>query len=241
MRIAIIGYGKMGKAIAALAEKSKHEIVSIIRSHNADDIHSLHSLKPDVAIEFSTPQSAVTNLKSLISQSIPVVCGTTAWHDEYEAVCDLVKEKDSALLYASNFSIGMNLMFDFNRQLASIMSHFDQYNPSIEEIHHTQKLDAPSGTAVTLADDIIAQRTDTEHWALAEDAQDDQLPIKAVREGKVIGTHHVRYSSAIDDIQLSHIAHNRDGFVAGALLAAEFIADKKGIFTMQDVLSSALK
>lgn len=241
MRIAIIGYGRMGKAIESLAQERGHDIAAIIRSSNKSKIHQLADDQIDVAIEFSTPSSVINNLESLIEQSIPVVCGTTAWHQQYDRICKLTKDHDSALLYASNYSVGMNLMFRFNKEMAKIMSHFDQYQPSITEIHHIHKLDAPSGSAVTLAEDILDSRPDLQNWHLAEENEENGLPIEAIREGEVIGTHHVKYSSSIDQLQISHIAHNRDGFALGAVLAAEFLNGKKGIFTMEDVLSSALK
>lgn len=241
MRIAIIGYGRMGKAIESLAQERGHDIAAIIRSSNKSKIHQLADDQIDVAIEFSTPSSVINNLESLIEQSIPVVCGTTAWHQQYDRICKLTKDHNSALLYASNYSVGMNLMFRFNKEMAKIMSHFDQYQPSITEIHHIHKLDAPSGTAVTLAEDILASRADLQDWYLAEENDENGLPIEAIREGEVIGTHHVKYSSSIDQLQISNIAYNRDGFALGAVLAAEFLNGKKGIFTMEDVLSSALK
>ncbi len=240
MKIAIIGYGKMGKAIGQLAEKQGHEIVIAINSANKHQIDHLKDYKPDVAIEFSTPSSAVRNLEKLISQQIPVVCGTTAWHDQYDHICKLTKDHDAALLYASNYSIGMNLMFRMNKELAKMMAKFESYQPSITEIHHIHKLDAPSGTAVTLAEQIIQEQTNISKWEL-DNGNEDSVVIKAIREGEVIGTHHVEYHSDIDDITLSHVAHNRNGFVAGALLAAEYLHTKKGIHTMQDVLSWALK
>ena len=240
MKIAIIGYGKMGKAIGQLAEKQGHEVVIAINSANKHKIDHLKDYNPDVAIEFSTPSSAVSNLEKLIEQQIPVVCGTTAWHDQYDHICKLTKDKDSALLYASNYSVGMNLMFRMNEQLAKVMAKFDSYQPSITEIHHIHKLDAPSGTAVTLAEQIIQQQSRIANWEL-DGSSKNSMAIKAVREGEVIGTHHVHYKSDIDDITLSHVAHNRNGFVAGALLAAEYLHTRKGIHTMQDVLSWALK
>jgi len=240
MKIAIIGYGKMGKAIGQLAEKQGHEIVIAINSANKKHIDHLNDYNPDVAIEFSTPLSAVSNLEKLIQQQIPVVCGTTAWHDQYDHICKLTKDYDSALLYASNYSVGMNLMFRMNEQLAKVMSKFDSYQPSITEIHHIQKLDAPSGTAVTLAEQIIQEQSRIDKWELDE-ASSGTMAIKSLRRGKIIGTHHVEYKSETDNIALSHEAHNRNGFVAGALLAAEYLHTRKGIYTMQDVLSWALK
>ena len=240
MRIAIIGYGKMGKAIGNLAEKQGHEIVIAINSSNRHKIDNIIDYKPDVAIEFSTPSSAVRNLEKLITQKIPVVCGTTAWHDQYDHICKLTRDHDSALLYASNYSVGMNLMFRMNTLLAKMMAKFDSYRPEITEIHHIHKLDAPSGTAVTLAEQIIHEQASITQWTL-EEAKSNSMAIHAQREGEVIGTHHVQYKSQIDDITLSHVAHNRNGFVAGALLAAEYLHSRKGVHTMQDVLSWALK
>jgi len=240
MKIAIIGYGKMGRAIEKLAVKEGHEVVIAINSKNSAEIDNLNHYTPDVAIEFSTPDSAVSNLQKIIQQQIPVICGTTAWHEEYESICDLTIKNNSALLYASNYSVGMNLMFRMNAQLAEMMGKFASYKPSITEIHHIHKLDAPSGTAVTLADQIIENQKNISSWNL-EDNKEGTLHINAVREGEVIGTHHVQYQSEIDDITLSHVAHNRNGFVAGALLAAEYLHTRKGIHTMQDVLSWALK
>lgn len=240
MRIAIIGYGKMGKAIARLAEQQGHEIVIAINSANQQHMDHLGDYQPDVAIEFSTPSSAVSNLEKLIEQQIPVVCGTTAWHDQYDHICKLTKDNNSALLYASNYSIGMNVMFRMNQQLAKMMSKFEAYRPKITEIHHIHKLDAPSGTAVTLAEQIIQEQSNVDRWQLDVESK-NSLCIKSLREGEVIGTHHVEYQSEIDNITLSHEAHNRNGFVHGALLAAEYLHTRKGIHTMQDVLSWALK
>ena len=230
----------MGKAIGKMAEQQGHEVVIAINSANKHQMDNLNAFHPDVAIEFSTPSSAVRNLEKLIEQKIPVVCGTTAWHDQYDRICKMTKDQDSALLYASNYSIGMNLMFRMNEQLAKVMGKFDNYIPSITEIHHVHKLDAPSGTAVTLAEQIIRAQSKFTTWQLEEDSE-TAVSINAVREGEVIGTHHVHYKSEIDDITLSHVAHNRKGFVAGALLASEYLHTRKGIHTMQDVLSWALK
>lgn len=240
MKIAIIGYGKMGRAIGQLAEKQGHKVVIAINSANKHKIDRLNEYKPDVAFEFSTPDSAVNNLVKLIEQKIPVVCGTTAWHSQYDYICKLTKDNDSALLYASNYSVGMNLMFRMNEQLAKMMGKFETYKPSITEIHHVHKLDAPSGSAVTLAEQILQKQSNIFEWQLDNDSE-GYLAIHSQREGEVIGTHHVQYKSSIDDITLSHIAHNRDGFVAGALLAGEYLHTKKGVHTMQDVLSWALK
>lgn len=242
MKIAIVGYGKMGKAIAHLAEKKGHEVALRISSANQGQINSISDYQIDVAIEFSTPKSAVPNLEKIIKQKIPVVCGTTAWHQQYDRICRMTMQYDSALLYASNYSIGMNLMFRMNAQMAQMMSKFGQYQPSITESHHIQKIDAPSGTAVTLADQILLEYPKFSGWQLQEHEHslDQALPIKSIREGKVIGTHEVIYQSNIDQISIKHHAHNRDGFAQGALLAAEYIYQKKGVYTMEDVLNWAL-
>lgn len=240
MKIAIIGYGKMGKAIDQMAQAKGHEVILKVDSQNRHTIDNLQDINPDVAIEFSTPSAAVSNLEKIIKQKIPVVCGTTAWHNQYDRICKLTRENNSALLYSSNYSIGMNLMFRLNEQMAKMMAKFHNYEPSIEELHHIHKKDAPSGTAVSLAEQIIRRRSDKDQWSLVSE-KSNAIHINAIREGEIIGTHHVSYKSEIDDITLSHEAHNRDGFVAGAILAAEFIKGKKGIFTMQDVLSWALK
>ena len=234
MKIALLGYGKMGQMIAQIAQERGHEIVLTHDGTNALEDFKL----ADVAIDFSTPESAEKNIKTAFSKGVPVICGTTGWLEKMEDVKKDCLEKEAAFIYASNFSLGVNLFFSLNKQLAAIMQPHG-YETYIEEIHHTQKLDAPSGTAITLAEDILPNSS-YKHWALKEsDAQEvtKELPITSKREGSVPGTHFVRYQSDIDTIEISHTAHNRKGFALGAIIAAEWIKDKKGVFSMSDVLA----
>ncbi len=230
MKIALLGYGKMGKTIARLAAHKNHEIVATITNTSAIDQLNL----ADVAIDFSVPQAAVNNIMNCIDRNIPVVCGTTGWLEQYDRVTEYCKQKNGSFLYASNFSIGVNLFFELNKKLAQLMSKYEDYSVQIEEIHHTQKLDAPSGTAISLAEDIIKQSNYT-RWKL-DQSDANTIEIKALREADIKGTHTVSYNSNIDSINITHQAHTRDGFALGAILAAEFIKDKKGIFCMKEVL-----
>lgn len=232
MKIALLGYGRMGKAIEVIAKQRGHEIVAIIDKENPKD--SIESA--DAAINFSVPSAAVDNIKHALNQKIPVVCGTTGWLDHKSAIEHLCNTKNGAFLYASNFSLGVNLFFALNKKLAKIMEQHPQYNASLEEIHHTQKLDAPSGTAITLAEGILPHIVQ-KNWELSENSNENDLPITAIRKPNVPGTHTVTYNSNIDKIQIEHIAHNRDGFALGAVVAAEWIVGKNGIFTMNDVLN----
>lgn len=230
MKIALLGYGKMGKTIERLALERGHEIIYRIK----DDVSSYDMTKADVAIDFSIPDAAYENIVTCFKQQVPVVSGTTGWLDKYEDAVQSCKEHKAAFIYASNFSLGVNLFFELNRKLAKIMSGFPQYNVSIEEIHHTQKLDAPSGTAISLAEQII-ESTDKTGWKL-DHASEKEIPIKAKRIAQVPGTHVVSYNSSIDTINIEHIAHSRDGFALGAIVAAEWLQDKTGVFQMKDVL-----
>ncbi len=230
MKIALLGYGKMGKIIEQTAIGRGHEIVLRKDADSGND--GLETA--DVAIEFSIPEAAPENLKTCFAYGVPAVCGTTGWLDAYDAIVGDCREKDAGFLYASNFSLGVNLFFEMNRQLARLMSKFNEYEPSIEEIHHTQKRDAPSGTAITLANDLIAE-TDFERWSL-EPSDPKTLAVRAFRKDDVPGTHTVRYDSNTDRIEMTHTAHSREGFALGAVIAAEFMARKKGIYTMKDVL-----
>ncbi|MDP2089904.1 MAG: 4-hydroxy-tetrahydrodipicolinate reductase [Flavobacteriaceae bacterium] len=230
MRIALLGYGKMGKVIEKIALERGHEIVLRVDSSTTDfDI-----TKVDVAIEFSAPSKAVENIKLCLNNQIPIVSGTTGWLEHYKEMKDLCLQKKSAFIYASNFSLGVNLFFELNTQLAKMMDKFKQYNVSLEEIHHTQKLDAPSGTAITLAEQII-QNSDKTEWSL-NPTNENQLLINAIRIENVPGTHSVFYKSDIDEIEIKHTAHSREGFAFGAVIAAEWLLSKKGVFTMKDVL-----
>lgn len=230
MKIALLGYGKMGKVIEKVAEQRGHQIV--LRKDNTTSFDGLELA--DVAIDFSVPSSAVENISACFDRLVPVVCGTTGWLDDYNKVVDLCQEKQAAFLYGSNFSLGVNLFFELNRKLAQLMLPHEQYMVSMEEIHHTQKLDAPSGTAISLANDIIAN-SNYSSWTLS-DAQENEIAISAKRIENVPGTHSVFYDSAVDQIEIKHTAHSREGFALGSVLAAEWIIGKKGVFSMKDVL-----
>ena len=229
MKIAVLGYGKMGKTIERIALERGHEIVLKVDAPGDYDLS-----KAQVAIEFSTPQSAFVNISKALSLGLPTVAGTTGWLEHYPEAVALCKAHEAAFLYASNFSIGVNIFFELNKTLAQFMQKYPEYAVSIEEIHHTQKLDAPSGTAITLAQEIIEQ-TDKVGWELGETTE-DKIPITAKRIENVPGTHIVTYKSVVDTLEIKHTAHSRDGFALGAVLAAEWIVDKKGVFSMKDVL-----
>ena len=239
MKIALIGYGKMGKAIEKLALAKGHQITAIVDSQNS--IENTNFDDVDVAIEFTRPELAVKHMNFCLEIGLPIVVGTTAWQNELKIITENVSKYNGALVHASNFSIGVNLFFEMNKQLAKIMEAHPAYKLEMTEIHHTQKLDKPSGTAVTLAEGIIEQNTNYKNWRLAESNElenGNEFFIHALREENVPGTHLVNYSSPIDSIQIQHIAHTRDGFALGAILAAEWIKNKKGIFTMKDVLQN---
>ncbi|MCH9659894.1 MAG: 4-hydroxy-tetrahydrodipicolinate reductase [Bacteroidetes bacterium] len=230
MKIALLGYGKMGKTIEKLAVANGHSIVYTSGSSETKGALS----EADVAIEFSVPDSAVSNITKCLEKQIPIVCGTTGWLDHYNEVLKLCEERNGSFIYASNFSIGVNLFFNLNEYLAKLMKPWKSYDVSIEEIHHTQKLDAPSGTAISLAEGIIPH-SEKKKWKLDSQVTED-LSITAKRIEDVKGTHITTYTSPIDTISIAHEAHTRDGFAMGAILAAEWLKDKKGVFTMKDVL-----
>jgi 4-hydroxy-tetrahydrodipicolinate reductase len=236
MNIALIGYGKMGKAIEEIAIDKGHQIVLRITSANINELTRDNLQQADVAIEFTNPESAVSNLKLCIDSGVPVVCGSTGWLKEKEAIEDYCRAHNSALLYASNFSIGVNLFFELNKYLSSLMQQHNEYDVAIEEIHHTHKKDAPSGTAITLAEQVLENIQQKSKWVNHEATAADELAIISKRIDPAPGTHAIRYSSPVDDIEIIHTAHNRKGFAAGAVLAAEFLSGKKGIFTMKEVL-----
>lgn len=231
MKIALLGYGKMGKVIEKIALQRGHEIV--MRKSSNDSFNGLKNA--DVAIDFSVPNSAVTNISTCLNQGIPIVSGTTGWLDEYETMVSLCQKQNGAFIYGSNFSLGVNLFFELNDYLAKIMSKFNQYQVEMEEIHHTQKLDAPSGTAISLAKGII-NNSHYQNWVL-ENPKADEILIDAKRIENVPGTHSVIYDSEVDAIEIKHIAHNREGFALGSVIAAEWLLEKKGVFTMKDVLN----
>jgi 4-hydroxy-tetrahydrodipicolinate reductase len=231
MKIALLGYGRMGKSIEAIALERKHSICLKVSDASSDYNFS----NADVAIDFSIPSVAVRNIKKALDAGVPVISGTTGWLEHYNDVLDYCKSKDGTFLYASNFSLGVNIFFEINQRLSALMAKVHGYNTSIEEIHHTQKLDAPSGTAITLAEHIIANSR-YKNWTL-DSAKPDEIHIDAKRIENVPGTHEITYHSEIDSISIKHTAHSRQGFAMGAVIAAEWIKDKKGVFSMKDVLN----
>ena len=239
MNIALIGYGKMGHTIEEIAIERGHTIVARINSNSPLSEADLSNA--DVAIEFTRPELAVDHIRTCISQKLPIVVGTTAWQDELNEITHFVESNDGSLLHASNFSIGVNIFFEINKRLAQLMSGRQDYKACIREIHHLQKLDAPSGTAIILANGILENNTDYVSWALgdgkAPHTNHGQLGVTAIREPDVPGTHVISYSSEIDTITISHEAHNRKGFALGAVISAEWLAGKKGVFTINDVLN----
>lgn len=236
MKIALIGYGKMGKAIEAIALQRGHTITLKIDINSVDQFTKENLQQADVAIEFTGPHSAVNNLKTLLDAGIPVVCGSTGWLSEWPGIQKICSDKNGTLLYASNFSVGVNIFFEVNRQLAKLMDKHPGYEVSMEEIHHTEKKDAPSGTAITLAEQILENLSRKTTWVNHISTNAHELPIISERIDPAPGTHKVKYHSSIDDIEIIHTAHNREGFATGAVLAAEFVHGKKGIFSMKDVL-----
>jgi 4-hydroxy-tetrahydrodipicolinate reductase len=230
MKIALLGYGKMGQVIERIALERGHEIVLKKDENNTFDGLS----NADVAIDFSIPKAAVENISTCFHNNVPVISGTTGWLEHYDEMIALCTEKKGAFISSSNFSLGVNLFFELNETLAKIMAKFDSYKVTMEEIHHTQKLDAPSGTAISLAQGVI-QNSNYKEWTM-EEAKDNQIHIEALRIGTVPGTHTVTYNSPIDSIEIKHTAHNREGFALGAVIAAEWIVGKQGVFTMKDVL-----
>jgi 4-hydroxy-tetrahydrodipicolinate reductase len=230
MKIALLGYGKMGQVIEKIALQRGHEIV--VRKSIEDSFDGLE--KATVAIDFSAPDAAVENISASLNLGIPVISGTTGWLNEYDKMVQLCNEKNSAFISSSNFSLGVNIFFELNSYLAKIMSKFEDYKVGIEEIHHIQKLDAPSGTAISLAKGVI-ENSEYNNWTL-ENPKLDEILIEAKRIENVPGTHTVTYNSNVDLIEIKHLAHNREGFALGAVMAAEWIVGKQGVFTMKDVL-----
>ena len=236
LKIALIGYGKMGRIIESIALERGHEIVLKIDVANAADMTADNLRKADVAIEFTSPHSAYNNVMKCLSAGVPLVCGSTGWLDKLEEVKQYCLQHNGSFLYASNFSVGVNIFFEINKRLAELMNPHANYAIHMEETHHTQKLDAPSGTATTLAEQVLERVARKKVWANGETTDPSVLPIISKREDPAPGTHTVTYSSAIDTIEITHTAHNRHGFATGAVLAAEFLKDKKGIFSMKEVL-----
>lgn len=235
MKIALLGYGKMGKVIEKIALERGHEIV--LKKGSNDSFSGLENA--NVAIDFSVPNCAVENISTCLKMNIPVVSGTTGWLEKYDEMVTLCQQKNGSFIYGSNFSLGVNIFFELNEYLAKMMSNLEQYNVSIEEIHHTQKLDAPSGTAISLANGII-KNSDYTNWTL-DKANKNEIHIDAKRIENVPGTHSIFYNSEVDQIEIKHTAHSREGFALGAVIAAEWILNKKGVFTMKDVLFSENK
>jgi 4-hydroxy-tetrahydrodipicolinate reductase len=230
MKIALLGYGKMGKVIEQIALDRGHEIVL-----KKDQNNTFDGLEyADIAIDFSVPDSAVTNISTCLEKGIPVISGTTGWLGDYQKMVDLCQKNNGSFIYASNFSLGVNVFFELNDYLAKMMANLKQYQVSMEEIHHTQKLDAPSGTAITLAEGII-KNTNYSQWTL-ENPKANEIQIEAKRIENVPGTHSIFYDSNVDQIEIKHTAHSREGFALGAVVAAEWLVGKKGIFSMKDVL-----
>jgi 4-hydroxy-tetrahydrodipicolinate reductase len=237
MKIALIGYGKMGKIIEQIAISRGHVVNLTIDLHNINDFTQDNLRKSDVAIEFTGPHSAYENVMKCLETGIPVVCGSTGWLDQYEKVVDYCKKRNGAFLYASNFSVGVNIFFELNRIMAKIMNGQQEYDVKMTEVHHTQKKDAPSGTAITLAGQIIEEFKRKTGWVNHPTTTAGDLCIESIREDPAPGTHKVLYTSAVDDIEIIHMAHNRNGFATGAVMAAEYIVMKKGVFSMKDVLN----
>lgn len=233
MKLALIGYGKMGKEIEAIAISRGHEVVFKISSSLTAETSMIQ--QADVAIEFSRPEAAADNILRCFEWGVPVVVGTTGWYNRLPEIKSIAQEKDGTLLYSTNFSIGVNVVFHINQALAKIMNSLDEYEPSMKEIHHVHKLDKPSGTAITLAEGILDEISRIKNWSL-ENENDDSLWIDVERTDEVPGTHQVNYESEVDFIQLTHIAKNRKGFALGAVKAAEWLANKKGVYTMKDFL-----
>ncbi|WKL45852.1 4-hydroxy-tetrahydrodipicolinate reductase [Flavobacterium pectinovorum] len=231
MKIALLGYGKMGKVIERIALERGHEIV--LKKDESNTYDGLSTA--DVAIDFSVPTAAVANISSAFHANVPVVSGTTGWLEHFDEMVALCNEKQGGFISSSNFSLGVNIFFELNEYLAKIMSQFDSYKVTMEEIHHTQKLDAPSGTAISLAKGVI-ENSNYANWTMDE-AKNNEIHIEAKRIGDVPGTHTVTYESTVDSIELKHTAHNREGFALGAVIAAEWLAGKKGIYSMKDVLN----
>ncbi|MGZ4049019.1 MAG: 4-hydroxy-tetrahydrodipicolinate reductase, partial [Bacteroidia bacterium] len=235
MNIALIGYGKMGKEIEQIALSRGHKIVLKVESKNAATYSTEELKKADVAIEFSTPESAVNNINKCFDAGVPVVIGTTGWLERMDEIKQKCIEKNQTLFYASNYSIGVNLFFKLNEYLAKLMNAYPEYNASMEEVHHVHKLDSPSGTAISLANHIIENLEKKFKWVNTSTSEKNELEIISKRIDEVPGTHTVTYKSDVDEISITHLAYNRKGFALGAVVAAEWLKDKKGIFGMTDL------
>lgn len=237
MRIALVGYGKMGHEIEDIAIERGHQVVMIVDRDNVSEFTKEKIQKADVVIEFSTPSTAVDNYKKCIDAGVPVVSGTTGWLEKRSEVETYCQDNNGGFFYASNFSLGVNLFFELNKKLASLMNKFKEYDVDMEEIHHVHKLDAPSGTAITLAEGVIENIERKISWKLDEISSCDEMKIVAKRENEVPGTHSIRYSSDVDEINITHRAYSRKGFALGAVLAAEYMRGKLGLYGMKDLLA----
>jgi len=236
MKLALIGYGKMGKAIEEVVLQRGHQVILKIDIDNANEFTKENLTAADAAIEFTGPHSAYENVKKLMQFGVPTVCGSTGWLEKLDNIHDLCIDNHTAFLYASNFSIGVNIFFEVNKRLAALMARHDDYELQLTEIHHTEKKDAPSGTAITLAEQILQAIPRKTKWVNHISDNTDELEIISERIDPAPGTHKIKYSSPIDDIEIIHTAHSRKGFAGGAVLAAEFLFGKKGIYSMKDVL-----
>jgi 4-hydroxy-tetrahydrodipicolinate reductase len=236
MKIALLGYGKMGKEIEIVSRERNHQVILVIDIDNLHEFTTEKLSKSDVAIDFSTPASAFDNILKCFETGIPIVCGTTGWLSRLDEVKSQCVQRGGTFFYASNFSVGVNIFFALNKYLARIMNTVNGYDVSLKEVHHIHKIDAPSGTAITLAGDLISHLKIKGKWELNQASDQSTIKITAIRENEVPGTHIVSYESFFDSLEISHIAKSRKGFAVGALMAAEFIKDKKGIFTMENLL-----
>ena len=239
MKVAILGFGKMGRIIEKIAIERGHNILLKINQNNIDELNIENLKKADVIIDFSTPESAKTNIILSIDANKPIISGTTGWLNDLKEVKDYCNINNGTFLYSSNFSLGVNLFFELNKNLAKLMKKHQQYQINLTEIHHSEKLDAPSGTAICLAEQIISESNIKNNWTLDSKNSDEDLKIDVQRKGNITGTHSVNYKSEIDSISITHEAHSRDGFALGAVIAAEWIINKKGVFSMHDVLFSS--
>jgi len=235
MNIALIGYGKMGKEIEKIALNRNHNIVLKVDKDNADTVKTEDLKKADIAIEFTTPHTVLQNIRKCFDANLPIVVGTTGWYDDFDKIKAECLAGNKSLFYASNFSLGVNLFFKVNKYLAELMNKYPEYEVSMEEIHHVHKIDKPSGTAITLAQQVIDKMARKTKWSI-EECSSEILYIDDKREGEVPGTHIIKYTSPIDDIEIMHKAHNRQGFALGSVIAAEFLKGKKGIYNMEDVI-----
>jgi 4-hydroxy-tetrahydrodipicolinate reductase len=236
MNIALIGYGRMGHEIEEAVITRGHIVSLKVDKDNTDDICREKMAGVDVAIEFSTPETAFGNISKCLSLKIPVVSGTTGWLTDYDKAAEQCRINNTSFIHSTNFSIGVNLLFRLNAELAKQMARYNEYDVAIEEIHHTRKLDAPSGTAISLAEGITKQHSKYKGWCFEKDNSDNMIPVRSVREGSIPGTHIVMWDSDVDTLSLKHEARNRKGLALGAVLAAEFISTRKGVFIMDDVL-----